>query len=87
MRHVSRTKRANIGWLHEALQADDIVVEYTESNGMRADGLTKGFNAAPKWNAIRSSMNVGKESDCFRTSDQVNESPVENGDRQRRRGA
>ena len=53
MKHLNRTHRIGVGWLHEVLGNPstklDIELRYTDSNRMAADIYTKGFTNAEKW--------------------------------------
>ena len=56
MRHIGRTHRIAVSWLHEVLGKepdqigpDDIETWYTNSDRMRADIYTKAFTDSTKW--------------------------------------
>ena len=49
MRHLHRTHRVSVDWLHEVFQRDDIVLVYEISDRQCADIFTKAFTNADKW--------------------------------------
>ncbi len=49
MRHMGRTHRVNVHWLHEVFQEAWMHLFYTTSATMRADIFTKGFDAPDAW--------------------------------------
>ena len=53
MRHLHRVHRVSAAWLHERLGPvpgrDDVALEYTKSEDMRADIYTKHFTNPDKW--------------------------------------
>ena len=52
MRHVPRTHRVSIQWLHEVFQEPFLSLEYVESCRQAADIFTKGFSNPEKWAAV-----------------------------------
>ncbi len=42
MRHLSRTHRVDVAWLHEVATSDDVCVGYERTDKMAADIYTKG---------------------------------------------
>ncbi len=49
MRHMGRTHRVDVLWLHERFKEPWLHLFYTESKMMRADIFTKGFDQPEKW--------------------------------------
>ena len=49
MRHLERTHRVNIDWLHEAGQMEDVVLSYEGSSRQASDIFTKCFTNPDKW--------------------------------------
>ena len=49
MRHLGRTHKVDVAWLHERFESDDFELRYTESEQMAADIFTKGFSDPDKW--------------------------------------
>ena len=49
MRHLLRTHRISVAWLHEVHQSEEVQVEYELTTHMAADIYTKAFNDPQKW--------------------------------------
>ena len=49
MRHLGRTHRVDVHWLHERFSDPAFVLYKEDTKGMRADVFTKGFTDADKW--------------------------------------
>ena len=49
MRHLGRTHRVAISWLHERFSSEDVDLFYENTEHMAADVFTKGFVDAAKW--------------------------------------
>ena len=49
MRHLGRTHRVDVHWLHERFQDPAFLLYEEDIKGMRADIFTKGFIDADKW--------------------------------------
>ena len=49
MRHLGRTHRVNVHWLHERFSDPAFILYKEDAKGMRADIFTKGFPGADKW--------------------------------------
>ena len=49
MRHMGRTHRVDVLWLHERFKEPWLHLFYTKSSVMRADIFTKGFDQPDKW--------------------------------------
>ena len=49
LRHLGRTHRVNVHWLHERFGESCYKLIYEETRAMRADILTKGFVDMEKW--------------------------------------
>ena len=71
LRHVGRTHRVSLAWLHERVADKDLMLAYSESNAMRADVLTKGFSNAASWTVARMNVNVGTMLDFFPEHDEL----------------
>ena len=50
MRHLGRTHRVDVHWLHERFQGPSFISYKEDTKGMRADIFTKGFTDIEKWN-------------------------------------
>ena len=57
MRHMGRTHRVSVAWLHERFQTDDFELRYTESSQMAADIFTKEFTDSEKFKQVCSLIN------------------------------
>ena len=49
IRHLARTHRVDLAWLHEQVVSGAVVLRYCDSNKMAADIFTKAFTSAEKW--------------------------------------
>ena len=58
MRHVSRTHRVSIAWLHEQYHRNKFGFVYVRSEDMSADMLTKSTPSPHKWNPARRVINI-----------------------------
>ena len=52
MRHLGRTHKVCIAWLHETFQSDNMMLDYIESGGQCADIFTKAFTEVHKWHPV-----------------------------------
>ena len=52
MRHLHRTHRVSVDWLHEIFQRDDVVLTYEVSDRQCADIFTKAFANPEKWRHV-----------------------------------
>ncbi len=52
LRHVARTHRINIDWLHELYKEAIVNIRYVETKYMPADIFTKAFTSKMKWNHV-----------------------------------
>ena len=54
MRHVGRTHRVDLAWLHEVVEGKEVSMSYIETDKQAADIFTKPFTDSQKWgNACR----------------------------------
>lgn len=53
LRHLGRTHKVCIAWLHEQFDNGQFSIEYCKSDHMAADILTKAFSNGEKWRAVR----------------------------------
>ena len=66
MRHLHRTHRVSVDWLHETFKRDDIALVYETSDRQCADIFTKAFSNPDKWKhaceliAVLSPMHVAQ---------------------------
>ena len=58
MRHLSRTHRVSVAWLHEQYQRENFVVSYVRSCDMAADIFTKSIPNPEAWRMARMKINV-----------------------------
>ena len=59
MRHLHRTHRVSVSWLHERFTGnEDLDLIYETSETMCADIYTKAFSDRLKWQAVCSLINV-----------------------------
>jgi hypothetical protein len=65
MRHLSRTHRVSIAWLHEQHRRNRFDFKYVRSEEMAADIFTKSMPAPHKWKHARRLINVFESSDEF----------------------
>ena len=49
MRHLMRTHRVSVGWLHESYLRNDFKLVYEETTSQCADIYTKAFTDVAKW--------------------------------------
>ncbi len=49
MRHLLRTHRVSVDWLHEIVNRDDVIMLYETTDRQAADVFTKGFTNVDKW--------------------------------------
>lgn len=52
IRHLARTHRVDLAWLHEQVVYGAAVLRYCDSNKMAADIFTKAFSSAEKWGDV-----------------------------------
>ena len=57
MRHLSRTHRINIGFIHEVVQSGQVTVERCRSEDMCSDVFAKNFSNPAKWEHV--TENIG----------------------------
>ena len=57
MRHMGRTHRVDVHWLHERFQEAWLHLFYEKSAWMRADIFTEGFDTPDKWGHALSLIN------------------------------
>ena len=53
MRHLERTHRMCVAWLHEQHQREGFLFDYTNTRSMVADIYTKSIPSPHKWGACR----------------------------------
>ena len=58
MRHLSRTHRVSVAWLHEQYERGDSTFTYVRSCQMAADVFTKSIPNPDGWFAARRKINV-----------------------------
>ena len=58
MRHLSRTHRVSVAWLHEQYQRENFVFSYVTSSDMAADIFTKPISQPDVWSHARKKINV-----------------------------
>ena len=73
MRHMGRTHRIDLAWLHERLRSDDIAMVYTESKDMAADIFTKAFpdNKASVWQSDQLLICIGDTEEFWKNYGKV----------------
>ena len=49
IRHLARTHRVDLAWLHEQVVSGAVILRYCDSNKMAADIFTKAFTSTEKW--------------------------------------
>ena len=49
IRHLARTHRVDLAWLHEQVVSGALILHYCDSNKMAADIFTKAFTSAENW--------------------------------------
>ena len=59
LRHMGRTHKVCLKWMHERVENKDIELEYCESSKQAADVFTKAFTEPIKWADALSNINVG----------------------------
>lgn len=52
IRHLPRTHRAGLAWLHEQVVSGFLVLCSCDSNEMAADIFTKAFTSAEQWGDV-----------------------------------
>jgi len=57
MRHLNRTHKVDIAWLHERFQEPEFELVYTVTTEQAADIFTKGFTDRDKWRHAQSLIN------------------------------
>ena len=63
MRHLSRTHRISVAWLHEQHEREHFNVKYVTTDEMAADVFTKSIPAPHKWKNARRLINVFESMD------------------------
>ena len=58
MRHLARTHRVSVAWLHEQHQREDFEFSYVDTDNMAADMFTKSIPNPQKWFEARKSIRV-----------------------------
>ena len=69
LRHLNRTHRVSVSWLHERCARGDFELEYCDTDEQCADIFTKSFVNAVKWDAVVSLINHYPNSRITRKSD------------------
>jgi hypothetical protein len=59
LRHMGRTHKVCLKWLHERIVNEDIELEYCVSSEQAADVFTKAFTEPTKWEEALANINVG----------------------------
>ena len=57
MRHLSRTRRVSVAWLHEQHAREGFDFEDASTDGMAADIFTKSTHVLAKWTEARKLIN------------------------------
>ena len=60
MRHISRTQRVIIGWLHDLYEETLFNMLYSRTESMCADVFTKTFKGFPKWQLAYRKIGIRK---------------------------
>ncbi len=60
MRHLGRTHRVNLAWVHEVIQQDDITLQYIETQHQAAELFTKGFGDKLKFQHAVQTIGMAK---------------------------
>ena len=72
MRHLSRSHRVSVAWLHEQYKRENFEFAYAETDSMAADMFTKSMPNPAKWTHARKSIcvlaSVDELADAIRTS-------------------
>ena len=58
MRHLARTHRVSVGWIHEQYQSGHFIFAHESGERMPPDIFTKMFSDKSKWKAARMLINV-----------------------------
>jgi len=58
MRHLQRTHRVQVGWIHEQYKSGQFVFAHESGERMPPDIFTKMFSDSNKWKAARQLINV-----------------------------
>ena len=58
MRHLSRTHRVSVAWLHEQHVRENFQFGYVSTDGMAADIFAKSTHAPATWTEARKQINV-----------------------------
>ena len=58
MRHLGRTHRVSVDWLHEQFSSDNIVLLYENTDRQAGDIFTKGFTNPDKWRHAALLVNI-----------------------------
>jgi hypothetical protein len=58
MRHLGRTHRVSVDWLHEQFMSDNIVLLYEKTDRQAGDIFTKGFTNPDKWRHAAELVNI-----------------------------
>ena len=52
IRHLGRTHRVDLAWLHERVECGEVVLSYCQTNDMAAYIFTKAFSSWEKWQEV-----------------------------------
>ena len=58
MRHIGRTHRVSLRWLHEVCQTPCVILRRCDTNDQAADIFTKAFTNAEQWSNVTSLLGV-----------------------------
>ena len=58
MRHLARTHRISVGWVHEQYQSGNFVFAHEAGDRMPPDIFTKFFSNGAKWKRARQLINI-----------------------------
>ena len=70
LRHVNRTHRVSIQWLHEVCKQPYIDLQYIESAEQAADIFTKAFTEPNKWAMVMKLINHVDEDTFWKAPDE-----------------
>ena len=60
MRHMGRTHRVDLAFLHECLENGHFSIEYCDTKRMAADVFTKAFTNSQKWEHATSLIGLSR---------------------------
>eukprot|EP00971_Amphidinium_carterae_P019647 387308-Amphidinium_carterae.1 len=60
MRHLGRTHRVSVAWLHEVFLSGNMILNKCDTNDQSADIFTKSFTDETKWRHACSLIHIGR---------------------------